>query len=281
MSNLDELLKLKELLDLGIITENDFKRKKSELFSDISTENKNSDFIKKEEIIIGGNEKVCPSCKCIIDKESEICNLCDYDFINKKISEKIDKPIENNNFKKYITIFFVIIIFGFLGTWFFLKNNLSSNSLPSDPIATDVAIPVSKPITSVDTSSTTSEGADATAPAAEQFTDDISNVENSQNPESYNQNNMEESDYSNINESYFYGNWEDENSTVSFNTNGTCNLIINNYTVNYFWKFENNYLYIGSNKSSLTKHDIYDISKNSFSYKSENENNVYHATRVD
>jgi hypothetical protein len=82
MDRLDELLKLKELLDLGIITENDFNRKKAELIGESASENNNSDSIKEEEIIIGENEKVCATCKFIIDKESEVCKFCDYDFIN-------------------------------------------------------------------------------------------------------------------------------------------------------------------------------------------------------
>ncbi len=34
MNKLEELFKLKELLDLGILTENEFKKKKTELFKD-------------------------------------------------------------------------------------------------------------------------------------------------------------------------------------------------------------------------------------------------------
>jgi hypothetical protein len=129
MSNLDKLLKLKELLDLKIITENDFKKKKAELLNNSNTGNNNSDTIKKEEIIVGDNEKVCPSCKCIIEKESEICTFCDYDFINNKIRYKIDYPIKSyNNLKKYISVFFLVVIFIFLGTWFFTENNSNINS---------------------------------------------------------------------------------------------------------------------------------------------------------
>lgn len=129
MNRTDELLKLKELLDSGVITENDFKRKKAELFSDFNTGNENSK--KKEEIIVGESEKECPSCKCIIDKESEICNFCDYDFINNEIREEINYPIKSNiNLKKYISVFFLVVIFIFLGTWFFTSNNFNrSNEL--------------------------------------------------------------------------------------------------------------------------------------------------------
>ena len=129
MSNLDELLKLKELLDLGIITENDFKRKKVELFSNSNIGNNNSDSIKKEEIIIGKYEKECPSCKCIIEKESESCNFCDYDFINKQISEKDNTHIESNsNLKKYISISLVAMVFIFLITIAFIGSSSNNNS---------------------------------------------------------------------------------------------------------------------------------------------------------
>jgi hypothetical protein len=131
MSNLDELLKLKELLDLEIITENDFKKKKAELFSNSNTGHNNSDSKKKEEIIIGENEKKCPSCKCIIEKESGICIFCNYDFINKNTSEKLEYPIKtNNNLKKYIFIFFLLLSFIFFGSWFFTVNDSNrSNEL--------------------------------------------------------------------------------------------------------------------------------------------------------
>jgi hypothetical protein len=124
MNRIDELFKLKELLDSGIINKDDFEKKRAELLSDINTGNQDLDSIKKEEIISGENEKVCPSCKCIIDKESGICNFCDYDFINNRFSDKIEPTIKsNNNFKKYIPVFFLIIISIFLGTWFFTENN--------------------------------------------------------------------------------------------------------------------------------------------------------------
>ncbi len=126
MNKLDELLKLKELLDLGIITDKDFNRKKTELLSEGNTGYDNSDSIKEDEII-GENEKECPTCKFIIDKESEVCKFCDYDFINNKISNEIDIPIYNN-LKKYISILFIIIIFIIIGTWFFTQKNTKINS---------------------------------------------------------------------------------------------------------------------------------------------------------
>lgn len=165
MNKLDELLKIKELFDLGIITEADFKRKKTELLNDSNTGNVNSDF--KKDIIIGENEKECPNCKYIIEKESETCNFCDYDFINNKTEDKNINTIEkNNNLKKYVPVFFVIIIFIFLGTWFFTENNseIIQDETPkvATPDSTKSASSISTDSTSYNTLSKM-----ATAPAAE------------------------------------------------------------------------------------------------------------------
>jgi uncharacterized protein YecT (DUF1311 family) len=177
MNKADELLKLKELLDLGIINENDFNIKKVELFNKSNTVKYNSDSIKDEEIIIGKNEKECPFCKFIIEKECETCKYCDYDFINNKISNKIDSQIDNNNFKKYIPVFFVIVIFIFIGTWFFKKNNSNSGIMKND--APKVAKPDSHSTITADTSSTISLSADPTAsPAQGKSIHDSSNENN-------------------------------------------------------------------------------------------------------
>lgn len=173
MNKLDELLKIKELLDLGIITESDFKRKKAELLNDSNAGNVNSDF--KKDIIIGENEKECPNCKYIIEKESETCNFCDYDFINNKTEDKNINTIgKNNNLKKYVPVFFVIIIFIFLGTWFFTENN---SKIVNDD-APKVAKPDSQPIIPTDTASTISLSADPTAPPAQAESIQDSSIEN-------------------------------------------------------------------------------------------------------
>ena len=178
MSNLDELLKLKELLDLEIITENDFKRKKAELFSNINAGNNNSDSKKKEEIIIGKNEKECPSCKCIIEKESGICIFCDYDFINKKTSEKLEyQKKTKNNLKKYISVFFLLLIFIFIGTWFFSSNNSEKIEVETPKEATTV---YAKPTSSITKDSTSLDSVSkmVNSPAVESF-------QNSENSEGY------------------------------------------------------------------------------------------------
>ena len=164
MDKLDELLKIKELLDSGIITESDFKRKKDEL---LKSNNEISKIQKKGEIIIGDNEKECTNCKCIIDKESEICKFCDYDFINKRISEKRVIPIESNtNLKKYISIFLVAIVFIFLITIAFTGTRSNNSEINNEtPKADTTKVDIIK--TSSDTTSVISKNADPTEPSAE------------------------------------------------------------------------------------------------------------------
>nr|WP_315142036.1 hypothetical protein [uncultured Flavobacterium sp.] len=161
---------------------------------------------------------------------------------------------------------------------FFKTSDSSSQTFTNNNKTTDSTSVEPHSVIVTDTNSNNYEMANASV--AQQTGNDINTSENSDSTEVSNQNNIEESDYSNLINSYFYGNWEDENSSIFFNKNGTCTVTVDNYKVNYFWKYENNYLYMGSDKSSLTKHDIYTISSNSFSYKAENENLIYHAKRI-
>lgn len=126
MSRIDEVLKLKSLLDSGLITEYDFKRKKEELFKDYNSSHENS---LKKEIIIGENEKECPSCKCIIDKKFDTCVFCDFDLINNKENIKNYTPTEtNNSLKKNSSILLVVFFFIFLATLVFTGNNSNNHS---------------------------------------------------------------------------------------------------------------------------------------------------------
>lgn len=83
---------------------------------------------------------------------------------------------------------------------------------------------------------------------------------------------------------YFVGEWIDENSIIYFKADGTCTLKLKSdeegyYTKSYFWKYENQILYMGSNVNNLLLHTIYDKNLNYFSYKAEGENIIYHAER--
>jgi hypothetical protein len=94
------------------------------------------------------------------------------------------------------------------------------------------------------------------------------------------QNNLKQ-DFSEISTSFFYGNWKDENSIISFFEDGKCLMKFSTYEVKYYWKYQDGYLYIGSDKNALTRHNVQFINSNSFSYIAENENISYHANRVD
>lgn len=86
---------------------------------------------------------------------------------------------------------------------------------------------------------------------------------------------------SEISNSFFYGNWKDENTTITFFNNGKCLMKFSRYEVTYNWNYQNGYLYIGSDKNNLTKHDFLLGDSNSFSYKAENENIKYNAHRIE
>lgn len=80
---------------------------------------------------------------------------------------------------------------------------------------------------------------------------------------------------------YFLGKWVDENSFITFSAGGKCTLELksNGYTKDYYWKYENQILYMGSDINDLVQHAIYFKDSDSFSYKADGENTIYHAIR--
>lgn len=147
MNKIDEILKLKELLNSGVITQNDFTELKNKLLEDSNSKNADAQ-IKVE---IGIDEKECPSCKFIINKNNKTCDFCDYEFpnntdssVSKQAYIKEEKEINNisdanriksninsNRNKNKVFLITGILILSLLGLGFyFLKSNKKDNIAP-------------------------------------------------------------------------------------------------------------------------------------------------------
>jgi hypothetical protein len=125
MSKLKEILKLKELLDTGLISENDYNRLKSKIFENGEiTNSKNTD------IVLTENEKECPKCKFVIDKNTDKCIFCDYEFtIDENLEKtKVNEIVENSfepEKKSYLIVKILVVIIAIV-TGYFLYNNYNT-----------------------------------------------------------------------------------------------------------------------------------------------------------
>ncbi|MBA9072587.1 hypothetical protein GGR22_000713 [Flavobacterium gossypii] len=114
MNKIDEILKLKELLNSGVITQNDFTELKNKLLEDSNPKNEDAQ-IKVE---IGIDEKECPNCNVILNKDIEKCEFCDYDFISKQVKIENDKVNIGGKSRKKVLIFSIIMLFILFAMWF-------------------------------------------------------------------------------------------------------------------------------------------------------------------
>lgn len=142
MDKIDEILKIKELLNSGVITIHEFTELKNKLLKN----SKNVDA--KIKVEIGIDEKECPSCKFIINRNNKTCDFCDYEFssnIDSSVSKQAYTQEENeinnisdtnkikaniilNRNKNKVLLITGILILSLLGLGFyFLKSNKKDN----------------------------------------------------------------------------------------------------------------------------------------------------------
>lgn len=118
MNKIDEILKLKELLDSGLINQNDFDRKKREIFEEANNESKNTNELISSEVHQNIQERdnnsfdkrKCPQCGSDNKLELSVCSVCNSDF--SIIEDKVEPILENkSNISKYLYVsLFVVFI---------------------------------------------------------------------------------------------------------------------------------------------------------------------------
>ena len=118
MSKIEEIIKLKKLLDEGLISQNDFETLKNNLF-----ENSKSLDNSFENNIVDGNQnniKHCPDCGNKIKDESNICEFCNinsFDIID-----------ENNKSNKKIFIIIGLVLLLILLIYSLMNTNIFNKS---------------------------------------------------------------------------------------------------------------------------------------------------------
>lgn len=277
MSKTQKIIELKKLLDSNLISQSDFERLKKQIFEEHSSSDINSNSLKNSDIFRSDIEekneiieKKCQQCGFLNQSENTHCQSCFAFFENNAIqdiqTQENNAEIQSNDKTKYffiatLVVFFIIILAYSLSN----RNSIDNESTQEDSVVIDS--------TSVDTSYVEAESA-VPSDTTVSFENDTISYENDTNINS-------NFDYES---NYFVGEWIDENSTIFFKSDGTCTLKLKSdeegyYAKNYFWKYENQILYMGSNINNLLSHAIYDKNLNSFSYKAEGENIIYHAVR--
>lgn len=81
----------------------------------------------RDEIIIDDNEKECPNCNVIINKNHLKCEFCDYDFELKQVNIVNKDSYSDGKSRKKIFIFTVIMLFILFVTWFIGYYNQNKN----------------------------------------------------------------------------------------------------------------------------------------------------------
>lgn len=131
MNKIDEILKLKGLLNSGVITQNDFTELKNKLLEDSNS--KNEDVQIKVEI--GIDEKECPNCNVVLNKDIEKCTFCDYDFISKQVKIENDNVNIGGKSRKKVFVFSATMLFILFVMWlvvdFMPRKNVSKDEVLS------------------------------------------------------------------------------------------------------------------------------------------------------
>lgn len=96
MGKIEDLQKIKKLLDEGLVTQKEFDNLKIDIIgkpdsndsnNNIESINNNIDNVKEK---FNTDKKECPNCKSIVLIKSIKCSYCNYDFILKR------NPVVNN-----------------------------------------------------------------------------------------------------------------------------------------------------------------------------------------
>lgn len=290
MNKIDELLKIKELLDSGIISEKEFKELKNNLIQLDSNEKSTSE-------IIPNNITKCSNCNSIINDNETICENCN--VMDSKItsSDSISEniiPISNSKIK-YI-IYGIIILCLVIGLNVYYNNSnkspIENNEIPPDTTA--IVAPDEKGTDEISNSDTLTTDEKLMMPAV-QKTESPQEVDEGGD---YNDNTTENMDSNgstitqtnasykssinikDIQSSYFYGSWLFGDSNITFMENGNC--IIKDLYCKYTWTYNKGILKMTSPNGCAPslENKILTFYEDSFTYKESQEKILRTAVKV-
>lgn len=94
---------------------------------------------KRDEIIIDENEKECPNCNVIINKNHQKCEFCDYDFESKQV-KVVNKNLNNDGNSRKKEFFWAIILVFILGAMWIGATYLENKNINNNEILNDAKI---------------------------------------------------------------------------------------------------------------------------------------------
>jgi hypothetical protein len=136
MNKIDEVLKLKELLDSGLINQSDFDRKKKEIFEETNNESKITNELISSELHQNIQERdnnsfdkrKCPQCGSENHVDNNDCIVCKTDLTKfRQPTEPYQEPDVETNYTRYFIII-VIIGLSIFGVFYIFKNYQTSNN---------------------------------------------------------------------------------------------------------------------------------------------------------
>jgi hypothetical protein len=291
MNKIDELLKIKELLDSGIISEKEFKELKNNL---IQLDNNG----KSTSEIIPNNIKKCSNCNSIINDNETICENCN--VIDSKItsSDSLSEniiPISNSKIKYFfLGIIILCLVIGLNGYYNNSnKSPIESNEIPPDTTA--IVAPYEKGTNEISNPDTLTTDEKLMMPAV-QKTESPEEVDeggdyistNSENNDSNGSINIQTNtsinnssiDRKDIQSSYFYGLWLFGDSNIKFMENGNC--IIKDLNCRYIWSYNKGILKMTSPNgcSPTLENRIITFYEDNFTYKELQENIFRKAIKI-
>jgi hypothetical protein len=151
MNKIDEVLKLKELLDSGLINQSDFDRKKKEIFEETNNESKVTNELISSEVhqniqernINLFDKRKCPQCGSENHADNNVCIVCKTDLtIFRQPTEPNQEPDIENRQSKY---FIPIVLIGLLiisASFFLFKNHQTSPNAEAVQDTTNVEAPI-------------------------------------------------------------------------------------------------------------------------------------------
>lgn len=151
MNKIDEVLKLKELLDSGLISQSDFDRLKNQIFEETNNEVSNTNQFKSSEAHQNTQERnndsfdkrKCPQCGSENHVDNNDCIVCKTDLIKfRQPTEPYQEPDVENKQSNYLIPIFLIVLLIIFASFFIFKNHQTSPNAEAAQDTTHVEAPV-------------------------------------------------------------------------------------------------------------------------------------------
>ena len=151
MNKIDEVLKLKKLLDSGLINQSDFGRLKNQIFEETNNEVTYTNELQSSEIHQNTQERnndsfdkrKCPQCGSENHVDNNDCIVCKTDLTKfRQPNETHQEPIIENKQSNYLIPIFLIGLLIIFASFFIFKNHQTSPNAEAAQDTTHVEAPI-------------------------------------------------------------------------------------------------------------------------------------------